>query len=311
MRLVLNLIVGLVILALVALGVGILFADTLLRMAVERGGSHATGTEVTLEEASIGLFEGQASLSALTVGNPEGFDADDFLDLDDTDVDIDLRSLIGDEVRISHIELDGLALNLEQRGANNNVQAIVENIQRLQPDEDPDVVDDEAPVEDGQAVLIERLTLSNVQVNADAEIAGERVGVNLQLDDIEVTDISTEAETGELIAQLSGVVIEAVLKAVVEQADGALPSQITEQLTDAVGRLTAAGAASFDYAGEGVARVIDVTGDGAEALLERIADRAPELIEEGSDRLRETIDDLGEDVGGALEDAVEGLRDRF
>ncbi|MEJ2255248.1 MAG: hypothetical protein P8Y75_12975 [Nitrospirota bacterium] len=47
--------------------------DAIVKLAIERYGSRATGTAVRVESVHVELKKGEATLSGFTVGNPEGF----------------------------------------------------------------------------------------------------------------------------------------------------------------------------------------------------------------------------------------------
>lgn len=98
-------IIGLVVLVLVIGGVVILFLslNRVIRSAVETYGPQATKSEVKLGSVNVSPFSGQASLSNLVVGNPQGFKAPSAFKLGGMRVALEVRSLLSDTVAIHDI----------------------------------------------------------------------------------------------------------------------------------------------------------------------------------------------------------------
>ena len=79
--------------------------DNIVQGLIERRGSALTGTAVRLEEVSLGLASGRATLRGLTVANPPGFRAVNALALEEVEVRIDLRSLLADPLVIDAVRI--------------------------------------------------------------------------------------------------------------------------------------------------------------------------------------------------------------
>lgn len=69
--------------------------DSLVESAVEKYGSEATGTKVSLKSAKIKIADGAGTLEGLTVGNPAGFIVKQALVLEGVDISIDPASVRG------------------------------------------------------------------------------------------------------------------------------------------------------------------------------------------------------------------------
>lgn len=95
--------------------------DSLVKSAVVKYGSAATGTNVQLESVDLSLSKGLGTLKGLSIGNPTNFSADQALSLGSITVKIDTSSLQGktplvlDEVSIKkpqiHFEVNATGKN--------------------------------------------------------------------------------------------------------------------------------------------------------------------------------------------------------
>ena len=117
MKLIRRLIAVCVVLFLLALGGIFLFIEPAVVAVVEKGGTHALGVDTRLASANIGIFSGEFGLTGLSIDNPPGFEAEHFLDLAETAVDVEMGSLTSDKIVIPRILVSGVTLVLE-RNAN-------------------------------------------------------------------------------------------------------------------------------------------------------------------------------------------------
>ena len=84
----------LVIIAVVALiFFGMSQLDTLVKTAIEKGGTYATQTTTTVDDVDLGLFEGTFAMTGFEIDNPEGFDSEHFLRLNSTAVQLNPESI--------------------------------------------------------------------------------------------------------------------------------------------------------------------------------------------------------------------------
>jgi len=143
----------------VALVGGLLALDSFAKAAVEQGGTSALGVETTLGSASIGLFSGSVELEDLRIANPAGWQSESFLELDQGDCDIALKSLFDDPVRAQLLSLRGVRVALEQNDSSSNYGQLLENVAKN------DTKDaDTSEKKSGKGYLIDRIELRDVEV---------------------------------------------------------------------------------------------------------------------------------------------------
>jgi uncharacterized protein involved in outer membrane biogenesis len=102
--------------------------DSIVKRVVEDVGSDTLGTSVSLDSAAVSLGDASAALHGLTIANPRGFDARYAFELGAIEVSIDPISATTDEIVLPKIIVDQAKLAFEQKGANNNLQTLLNNI---------------------------------------------------------------------------------------------------------------------------------------------------------------------------------------
>ena len=284
MKRVFRMLIGLVVIVVVLGIVGVVLADTIARQGIERGGTEAAGTEVSLDRASVTLLDGGLALNDLAIANPDGYNAERFLDLTEGTVAVDLASLREDEVRVSRVHLEGLDITLEQEGTTSNVRELLAHAQSQRAgDADTDEVADEADAADdeGRQVRVESLTLDDARVTVRGGVAGEEVAVALRLDGVELRDIGSETAGGTVTADVLGLVLEAVVVTVLEETAGALPEPLDGDFADGLVAMAPETGMTYQHVEGGSVSIEEVRGDsGVIDAIEGAVDQAVDEIED-------------------------------
>jgi hypothetical protein len=102
--------------------------NSIVKASIEKYGSEATQASVNLDSVNLKLTEGQASLSGLRVGNPQGFSTPSALKLGQIAVKLDVKSVAGTGPIVVHeIAIDKPEVTYEVRGNTNNLETIQKN----------------------------------------------------------------------------------------------------------------------------------------------------------------------------------------
>ena len=300
------------------------FVNPLLKQGVEQGGTYAMGVDTRLENIDLGLFSGQLDLSGLQVANPEGFRAAHFFELGSVEVAVTLPSLLADTVQVPLIELKKIELHLEEENGKKNYAVILDNLKKLSSSEpEPGSQPEEEKKEEkpGKGFVIKTLTISDVTVHADW--AGQTLRVNVP--EIPLSDIGSESEGGVVLAELSGIIIEAILRAVVENAANLFPAGLLTDLdqglaalgklgnytTGAVTEVTAAAAEALEGAASDVKKATeDVTKsvDDAAAQLDAAAAKGTKELDAAAAKGTKELDKVTEQVDKGVKDLGEGFK---
>ena len=218
-KILLVIIAAIVILAVVAAVLVNLFADRVVKTAIEAAASKALNVGVTIDSLDLSILGGKVALDNLLIKNPPGYQHDNLLQLRNTSVVVDIRSLLGDVVNIKEIKLDGAEVVLEQRGVSgNNLQDVLKSIPTSPKSQEP-------AQPSGKKLHIDTLELSDVRVMVKLlPVPGKADTVTLKLAPIKMTNLGGDNKLDT--AALAGKILVAIAEGVAEQGAGILPDDM-------------------------------------------------------------------------------------
>ncbi|MBX3383753.1 MAG: hypothetical protein KF864_09625 [Phycisphaeraceae bacterium] len=287
-----------VVLVVVLVVAGVFFAisriDAIAKAAIERGGTHATGVQTTLDSAKVGLRAGTFEMSGLRIANPAGFKTEKFFTLGSGGVSVSYDSLQQPVVVLPTLKLSDLTVNLERNEGKTNYKVLLDNLGRTSSGSQPS----KPPAAGGEEkkFVVNELEITNVNVRVDMIGLGSvSPAVNVPIERIRLTNVGKGqggvADSGVTMGQLSGIVIQAVLGAAVDAGGGIIPDDI---LGDLKGQLT-----SLD----GLKNVgVEFVGKAGEAARQ---------LQSAGQNIRSTVDDAtnkAKDAADELKKGVEGIR---
>ncbi len=230
-----KLLFALVVLLVVALFVAGYFADNIAKAGIETGGSLALGVDTTVAKARVGFLDQTFGLEGLQVANPSGFGNDPFLSLGSGKVAVAASSLLSDKVVVPEITLSSIRLSLEQGTRGSNYGTILDNLKRFQGAEKVVGSPEAEDVADAKRFVIETLTLEDVAVSVVAVPELRLAPVTVPLGTIQLKDIGSESDEGVVLAELAGIIVEAILERA--SSSGQLPSLIQGTLNAQLAQL--------------------------------------------------------------------------
>jgi len=279
--------------AIVLLVGGVLYVlsqvDALTKRAIEEGGTYVLEVPVTVDTASLSIAEGRLDLNSLRVANPEGFGTPDerFLQLGAGDVSVNYETVQQEVVRLPRLALSDLEMLLIKGADGSNYGRILDSLKRFEGDADPpsEPPADASQVE--QRVVIDEVVLRDIMVRiryaSGLPGADALTTLDVPIDEIRMENVGEDPDNPIDLADTVSLLLKAVLNAVVEEAGGVLPPDLTEDLEGALAELASLGDLGIDMATE--------LGEGAERQLDEIGRQVEEAVDE---------------IGGSLEDALEG-----
>lgn len=209
----------LIVLVIIALGVGVYYLDSIAKKAIEFGGTEALGLTTSLEEIDIALLEGRTSLKNLNIANVEGFGADNLMQLGSGTVAINLQSLTEDIVIIPEISFSDLALNIEQKDRTSNVGTLMQRLNAAPRAKGPQ--DTKPTVQKGSETaskqfIIERVVLNKIRVNAKISALNNVItDTNITIPSIRLNNIGKSTDglpMQEMIRELVSAILNASIK---------------------------------------------------------------------------------------------------
>lgn len=217
-------------LLLLGAGAAFLFLDSIVRSAIEKGGSAATGTPTTLAKADASFFSGAFGLDDFAIANPQGFRNEPFLALKGARARWQNGSILSDQLVIDEFTLDGLQLNLERSAAGNNWDKILESLKKLSGGSGGSTP---APAESGSGreVKIKQLEIKNTRctlhLSGQPALNGD---YDVSVPSIRLQDFDSKGSTAEIAGKLTKAVVEAVVKAAASSGKGVFPAGSLEEL---------------------------------------------------------------------------------
>ncbi|MGM0415393.1 MAG: hypothetical protein ACQEQK_00445 [Thermodesulfobacteriota bacterium] len=209
MKFILKAVITLLVLIVIAFGVGLYYIDSIAKKGIEYGGTEALGVTTSLESINIALLDGRTSMQNLGIANPQGFEAEHLMQLGKGTLAINLRSLTQDTIVIPEITFSDLTLNIEQKDRSSNVKKLMDNMAAEAPAE---TAGEQAPQDDGSAkaakqFIIERVSLKNIKVNAKISAMNNVLtNTSVTIPSIQLEDIGKSA---------NGLPLEAIIRELV------------------------------------------------------------------------------------------------
>lgn len=218
LKVILTVVIVLVVLAVAGvIGVAI-FADRMVKTAVESAGTKTLNVPVEVGEADASILGGSVGLQGLSVANPKGYAGPALLTLQAVNVKADTGSFFGDEVVIQNMTLNGMEVFVEQKGLQNNLYEV---IQPLRQPREPT----------GKRLIIDNLTISEILVHISLPaLPGQQPQTTgFKIAPITMTDLGRDErmDTAVLISK----VLLAVAAGIAKQSGGILPEETLGEIT--------------------------------------------------------------------------------
>jgi len=191
--------------------------DSIVKTGIETVGSEMTRTAVTVERVSISPFSGTGTISGFRVENPEGFEQDYALEIEDFSIELNILSLFSDEIVVRNIEITSPSIYVVQKMPENNLRTIMNNIESTSSGETSD-----------KALVIEHFIMTNGSADLYTEIGGER-SASVEIAEIELNDLG-RGGAQEAVED----VIQEIAEKVVDQSLRAAAESGAQQIQDAI-----------------------------------------------------------------------------
>ncbi len=159
--------------------------DSIVKAAVEKFGSEATGAKVTLNTVKISPTDGKGMIAGLTLGNPAGFKTGYAVKVGKADIIIDMATLTKSTVVIKEIRINSPDVIFEQGSNGSNFDAIRKNVEKYIGGTGGGESGEKSG---GKKLIIENFIITNGTVNVSAAILGGRK-VTASLPDIHLRNI--------------------------------------------------------------------------------------------------------------------------
>lgn len=203
---------------LVLIGVGILYfsLNRVIRSAIETYGPRATKSEVRLGGVSVSPFSGNASLSNLVVGNPQGFKTPSAFTMESMQVSLNVGSVMSDTVAIREIIISAPEITYELGPGGSNLAVLQKNVEAFSGGGAKEGEQAPPAPQGGKKVTIDRLRVERAKLLVSAAPV-QAEPVTLTLPDIELKNlgkgnqgVSLAAATEQLLEEINRQAAKAV-----------------------------------------------------------------------------------------------------
>jgi len=220
------------------------FAGKALRIGIEAGATKALNVGVTLDDADISILAGQVELQGLAINNPPGYQHEKLLELKYAKVKVDIGSLMSDTVKIKEIKFDGVDVTIEQRGVSgNNLQDIINSLPKA--DEKPQPEPETAEEKPAKNLEIQTLEITNITVHAKLlPVPGKADTVTIKIDPIRMENLGSDDKLDT--AKLTGKILVAIASGVAKQGAGVLPENMTDAMQSTLNQTLELGKAATE-----------------------------------------------------------------
>ncbi len=213
-----------VIVVIIAVGGYYVFSNmnSLVAKAIEKQGSEATQTRVTVSGVELALRDARASVKGLRVSNPEGFHAPDAVSLDDITVGIDVKSVRDNPIVIDEIRVQAPVVYAElTKNGSSNIQELRT---RIEASRAPSATTGEKA---GQArrIRINRFIMEKGRIEVDPSALGLEKQ-SIELPETQLNDVGGAA--GAPPAEVAKVVFTAITEKAASQIAGSEVNRLIE-----------------------------------------------------------------------------------
>jgi hypothetical protein len=214
-----KIIVWVLVLVVVGLGAAYFARNMLVEKGVEKGCTYALGVESDLGSARLKLGGGSLDLNNLTIANPEGFRAENFMTLRRGVLDVDAGSVLDDEVVVDSLVIEGLTLNLEQIDNKGNYQVLIDHAKRIEM----------SSSEEEQKFRIGLVALRDIEATGSLSLMGKTYEKSFAIENFTLKNIGSD--NGATIAQVTSKIVQALVARALTEGKGFLPEGFGQNLS--------------------------------------------------------------------------------
>lgn len=195
--------------------------DGIVESGIEESGSNVLKTEVEVEDIDISLLGSSADMDGFTIYNPEGFSEKVAISLKGIEIDLDVQSLLTDQIIVNRIHVKNPEILFEQKGVKVNLRELSTNLESS-PDDRSE-----------KTIVIKEFILDEGKVLISSEIEKERKA-DVTIDKIILKDIG-ESDSETLEDAMKQVFEPIIRNAISEAVKSGLLNQIEEKAKELIG----------------------------------------------------------------------------
>jgi hypothetical protein len=263
-----KIVIGILALAVACILTTVFFFDAIASRVISTAGTRVLGVTTTVRSTHLGLLDGKSSVSGLKIAEPNGFGDGSMISVETASVTAGLSKLLGSDIVIDELSIDGVTVNLVEVKGQVNLQVVATNLTSTDTKEEatpaPATKDDKS----AGTVTIRQLKVTNIKVFAtgDTVLVGSKPAA-VTIPDILISDIGTKTPVSEVAAQVSTQLMNHLLVAIVEAKIVGLPQSMMSGLSSASSSLGNATASFLKGSGTAIQNTINGAGDAIKSIF--------------------------------------------
>jgi len=267
-RMIRKIVIGILALAVACILTTVFFFDAIASRVISRAGTRVLGVTTTVRSTHLGLLEGKSSISGLKLAEPNGFGDGSMIIVETASVTAGLSKLLGDDIVIDELAIDGVTVNLVEVKGQVNLQVVATNLTSTDTKEEATPAPATKDKKSAGTVTIRQLKVTNIKVFAtgDTVLVGSKP-VAVTIPDILINDIGTKTPVSEVAAQISTQLMNHLLVAIVEAKIVGLPQSMMSGLSSASSSLGNATASFLKGSGTAIQNTINGAGDAIKSIF--------------------------------------------
>jgi len=194
--------------------------DGIVESGIEDSGSDLLKTEVEVDDIDISLLGSSADMDGFIVYNPEGFTDGAAISLNEIEIDLDVKSLLTDQILINKIRVKNPEIFFEQKGSGVNLRKLSNNI-------------DAGSEEDSEkTIIIKEFILEEGVIKIHSELEKER-SAEASIDRLVLNNIGESGS--ETIQQAMKQILSPIIKnALSDAVKSGLKDKLEETVNDLI-----------------------------------------------------------------------------
>ena len=267
-RMIRKIVIGILALTVACILTTVFFFDAIASRVISRAGTRVLGVTTTVRSTHLGLLDGKSSVSGLKISEPNGFGDGSMISVETASVTAGLSKLLGSDIVIDELSIDGVTVNLVEVNGQVNLQVVATNLTSTDTKEEATPAPATKGDKSAGTVTIRQLKVTIIKVFAtgDSVLIGSKP-VAVTIPDILIKDIGTKTPVSEVAAQISTQLMNHLLVAIVEAKIVGLPQSMMSGLSSASSSLGNATASFLKGSGTAIQNTINGAGDAIKSIF--------------------------------------------
>jgi hypothetical protein len=220
-----NIVISLIVIIFLVVVIGLISIDGILRTGIQTAIKKQLKVESSVAKVSLKIFSGTIEITDLKIGNPQGYQFENILEAKSIFVKTSLGNLLSNPIEIEQIKIDGMVMDIEQKGLTNNINEIL----KAMPKKEKSTSQEEKA---SKSVHITALDINYLTVKSKLlPLPGKADVAALTIPSLHLTNLGGEKTS---LADAIGKVFTEVTNAVVKNGQTVLPKDMLDSMSNSL-----------------------------------------------------------------------------